>query len=83
MFRARSEFQELPKIITQTTPGLGREGPGYNPALIHPTSGWSEPPHSLKHGGWLAWRLLLEPNHALNRLLLEEKAKEQQQPEVH
>lgn len=52
---ARSEFQELAKIIVQTTPGLGREGPGNNPALIHPTSGWSEPLCSLKHGGWLPW----------------------------
>lgn len=48
-FRARSEFQGLPKVIIQATPGLGREGPGYNPALIHPTSAWSEPPHSLKN----------------------------------
>lgn len=49
-FRTRSEFQGLPKIIIQTTSGLGREGPGYDPALIHPTSGWSESPHSLKDG---------------------------------
>lgn len=48
-FRARSEFQELPKIIIQTTPGLGREGPGYNPALIHPTRAWSKSSFSLKH----------------------------------
>lgn len=79
-FIARSEFQELPKIIIQTTPGLGREGQGYNLALIHPASGWSEPPHSLEHGGWC---LLFEPNHALNQPILEEKAEEQQQPEVH
>lgn len=49
-FRARSEFQELPKIIIQTTPGLGMEGPAYNPAPIHPASGWSEPLHPIKHG---------------------------------
>lgn len=54
-FRARSEFQGLPKVTIQTTPGLGREGPGYSPALIHPDSGWSEPPHSLKlRAGFLA-----------------------------
>lgn len=81
-FRARFEFQELPKIIIQTTLGLGREGPGYNPALmIQPVDG-SKPLHSLKHEGWLPLLLLLELSRALNRLLLEEKAKEQQQPEV-
>lgn len=48
--RARPEFPELPKIIVQTTPGLGKEGLGYNPALIHPTSGWTEPLHPVKLG---------------------------------